>query len=270
MSIKSSITNFNNSLIVDGEIPPLDEYLDKVNDAFLQIDKSFLEFFKGLTAREELCGQYCINPDYFVEFGIVDAPNTEDVQKALERLGFSRCELDWIIKYGELLTTVNAFYACLHRHRFNKNYTNYITMLQWVVNTYNKMVVTFLVDKPHNLISPDNKDVYDYKTMNKCKSTVIGGGDEEGGGGGGSLIYFIQDTNSYTRIGCTMDLKSELEILTRGTTGSLSVVDSFLVSDGKKVESLIHERLASKRMVREWFDVSMSDIHRIKDEFSGI
>ena len=242
MSTHSRLIAYNNSIINQGVIPSMDTYLEEVNRRFKLVDTNFLQTFMKLMNKEKKIGEYCLDVDDFVLFGITPNLSGNKFQNFLERLGLER-NTDWIKdNTGEIMTNFESFYICLTKHSSTIPYYGlYLIILQRIIIFYSQMVITLL------------------KLKNTQKDTEYGSS---------WIVYFIQDDNGYTKIGSTQDLRSELESLRSGNSGYLNVVDMFVTENGRIVTNMICNRLKDKNIKRDWFILSMNEIHTIIYEFT--
>jgi hypothetical protein len=75
------------------------------------------------------------------------------------------------------------------------------------------------------------------------------------------MIYIITDGTNY-KIGYSGLPTSRLKWLQTGNSARLALIH--IMKGGRRLESILHERYASKRLVSEWFALTQEDLEEIK------
>jgi hypothetical protein len=75
------------------------------------------------------------------------------------------------------------------------------------------------------------------------------------------MIYIITDGTNY-KIGYSGLPTSRLKWLQTGNSARLALIH--IMKGGRRLESILHERYAIKRLVSEWFALTQEDLEEIK------
>jgi hypothetical protein len=78
-----------------------------------------------------------------------------------------------------------------------------------------------------------------------------------------SFLYFITD-GEYTKIGVTRNIKTRLRSLQIGNARFLKCVYSVELENFSKAENILHSQFQSKRVIGEWFNLTIEDIELAK------
>ena len=83
-----------------------------------------------------------------------------------------------------------------------------------------------------------------------------------------SVVYFVKHkTMKPIKIGVTSNLTKRLQALRVSCPYGLDLIGRILSPEPKELESKLHKRLKSKRLNGEWFDISISEVKDIIDEY---
>jgi len=75
----------------------------------------------------------------------------------------------------------------------------------------------------------------------------------------------MENTN-YIKIGITNDVSKRLETLQTGNPLKLNIEFVSTFDDAQKIETLVHRRFKSKRLMGEWFDMDAKEVVRFLKE----
>lgn len=75
------------------------------------------------------------------------------------------------------------------------------------------------------------------------------------------MIYIITDGTNY-KIGHSSLPEHRLKWLQTGNSARLALIH--IMKGGRKLEGILHERYASKRLASEWFALTQEDLEEIK------
>lgn len=76
-------------------------------------------------------------------------------------------------------------------------------------------------------------------------------------------VYFIQNSNGHTKIGCTINIKNRLSALQSSSPDRLALIHSIKVFDMRTVEISIHKEFHGKKISGEWFSLNEDDIEKV-------
>jgi hypothetical protein len=82
-------------------------------------------------------------------------------------------------------------------------------------------------------------------------------------------LYLITD-GELTKIGISNNLQSRLKSLQAGNGRELLVLFSVELENAFEIEQKLHKKFREKRLVGEWFSLTLSDIAIIKNEFETV
>ena len=83
-----------------------------------------------------------------------------------------------------------------------------------------------------------------------------------------SVVYFVKHKfMKPIKIGFTSNLTKRLQSLKVTSPYGLDLIGRILSPEPKELESKLHKRLKSKRLNGEWFDISISEVKDIIDEY---
>ena len=89
-----------------------------------------------------------------------------------------------------------------------------------------------------------------------------------------SGVYFILNSETkLIKIGCSKDINKRYKDLQSqnehlGYTSKLILLDKILVENYYDLEQYIHSKFSNKRVINEWFDISVEDIKDIKEQLN--
>tara|TARA_R110001592_G_scaffold128057_4_gene340084 strand:- start:1393 stop:1686 length:294 start_codon:yes stop_codon:yes gene_type:complete len=79
------------------------------------------------------------------------------------------------------------------------------------------------------------------------------------------ILYFIKDSDEFTKIGITKNLKRRLRELNCGVSNDLIVIKTFDLEHYKKIERFLQNLYITYKVRGEWFNLSEEMLEDIYD-----